>query len=56
MATNLARTLGKTACPPLIVYNRSNDGVEKFKTWAAERETNESTYEVMTDLAEIVKE
>lgn len=56
MATNLARELGKTSCPPLIVWNRSPAGVDKFKKWASEREANDSTYIVAQDINEVVKE
>ncbi len=56
MATNLARTLSEHACPPLLVWNRTPNGVEAFKAWAAERKVPEETYIVMSDLKEIVKE
>lgn len=56
MATNLARSLHASACPPLQVWNRSSDGVTKFEKWASEREAHESSYVVVKDLADIVKE
>ncbi|CAK9779428.1 NAD(P)-binding protein [Cutaneotrichosporon oleaginosum] len=56
MATNLARTLTTHNCPPLIVWNRNPDRVEAFKSWASEREVHDSTFVVMKDLKDIVKE
>lgn len=56
MATNLARSGVDGGFAPLIVWNRSEDGVEEFKTWAKQHEVEEAAYEVSPDLAYVVKQ
>ncbi|KAL7419915.1 hypothetical protein Q5752_005832 [Cryptotrichosporon argae] len=53
MATNLAKRLAQNGQPPLMVYNRSADGVERFKDWAKARDVTEQQYTVVDDLCEI---
>lgn len=53
MATNLAKSLLKENHPPLIVYNRSSDGLDAFIKWAEEKGLPERAYRVMTDLKAI---
>jgi len=39
----------------LLVYNRSEQGLEEFKTYATKKELNESAYKVVTSLEEVGK-
>jgi len=55
MATNLARWLKEKEHQPLIVYNRTPDGIAKFKQWAAGKGVHEDAYIVMENLEEVVK-
>ncbi|TYJ53496.1 hypothetical protein B9479_005882 [Cryptococcus floricola] len=53
MATNLALHLSKEGQPPLIVYNRKEDGLAHFEEYAKEKELPDSAYVVKTELEEI---
>ncbi|KAK6906995.1 hypothetical protein L486_04282 [Kwoniella mangroviensis CBS 10435] len=53
MASNLAKHLASEGQPPLMVYNRKEDGIQKFLKYATEHEVPESSYKVVTDLEEI---
>ncbi|KAK1920922.1 6-phosphogluconate dehydrogenase [Papiliotrema laurentii] len=55
MATNLAKYLQENDAPPLLVYNRSESGVEAFKKYATEKEVDAETYKVVSDLQEIAR-
>ncbi|KAK4688774.1 hypothetical protein P7C73_g1336, partial [Tremellales sp. Uapishka_1] len=56
MAVNLAKSLMDDHAPPLFVYNRSQDGLATFETYAASKDLPESAYKIMTDLKDIGKE
>lgn len=53
MATNLAKSLAGSHHPPLIVYNRSEDGVDGFVDWANAKGLPEHSYHIMADLKAI---
>jgi hypothetical protein len=55
MATNLARWLKENNHSPLLVCNRSEDGVEGFQAWAKDKGVAEDAYIIMEDLEEIAK-
>ncbi|OWZ62491.1 hypothetical protein AYX14_06795 [Cryptococcus neoformans] len=53
MATNLAKHLSENGQPPLLVYNRKEEGVTNFTEYAGKNGVTEDMYEVKTDLEEI---
>ncbi|WWD16895.1 hypothetical protein CI109_101327 [Kwoniella shandongensis] len=53
MASNLAKHLHSTGQPPLIVFNRKEEGVSKFLEYAASKDVPEDSYKVVNDLEEI---
>ncbi|KAK8861212.1 hypothetical protein IAR55_002031 [Kwoniella newhampshirensis] len=53
MASNLAKHLAANGQPPLMVFNRKEEGVEKFLAYAAEKDVPEDSYKVVSDLEEI---
>ncbi|OCF34094.1 hypothetical protein I316_04041 [Kwoniella heveanensis BCC8398] len=53
MASNLAKHLASEGQPPLLVYNRKEDGVQKFLEYASAHEVPEDAYKVVSDLEEI---
>ncbi|WVN84870.1 uncharacterized protein L203_100006 [Cryptococcus depauperatus CBS 7841] len=53
MATNLAKHLHEKGQPPLIVYNRKDEGVSNFLTYAQSKGATEDMYRVENDLEKI---
>ena len=41
--------------PPLLVYNRSEDGIDGFKTYAKSKDLDDGAYKIVEDLLEIGK-
>lgn len=56
MATNMAKAGAQGGYPPLIVWNRSQDNVDEFKTWAKEHGVEDSAYKAVDSIADVVKE
>ncbi|WVQ83419.1 hypothetical protein IAT38_005560 [Cryptococcus sp. DSM 104549] len=53
MACNLAKHLAASGQPPLLVFNRKEEGVSKFLSYAKKENLSEDHYEVVSDLEEI---